>query len=81
MACDPAASAEVDSVACPPLSAPVPTSVAPSKNCTAPAAVAGVTVAVRVTLPPNVEGFGVPVTLVAVNTLTYCVIGNDVLAV
>jgi len=44
----------------------VPSTVAPSKNCTVPVAVAGATVATKVTEPPTMEGFGVAVKVVVV---------------
>ena len=54
MECVPEASKEVASVACPPLSVPVPRLVAPSRNVTVPVGVpaagaTGLTVAVSVT--------------------------------
>jgi hypothetical protein len=56
-------SADVDSVAVPPLKTPVPRLVAPSRKVTVPVAPA-VTVAVRVTLWPATEGFGDAVSVV-----------------
>lgn len=55
--CDPAASADVLYVVFPPLSVPVPRVVVPSLNVTVPVAAEGVTVAVRVTEFPYVDGF------------------------
>jgi hypothetical protein len=72
IACAPAVNAEVDSVAAPPApTLPVPIEVTPSvsKNVTVPVivpAVADVTVAVSVTLAPNVDGFKDDVTAVDV---------------
>jgi hypothetical protein len=43
--------------AVPPLSAAVPITVAPSRNCTLPVAAAGVTVALKVTVCPATDGF------------------------
>ena len=63
----------VDAV--PPLTGDVPSDVAPSKNWTVPVAVAGVTVAVTVTLWPTTDGFGDVVTAVvelAVFTVWVC---------
>jgi hypothetical protein len=53
----PTASADVDSVAVPDVTLPVPRLVVPSKKVIPPLAVAGVTVAVSVTDPPKVDGF------------------------
>jgi hypothetical protein len=60
-------SADVENVATPPaLSVPVPSKVAPSRKVTVPVGVPArlVTVAVKVTDWPKVEGFGEPVTIV-----------------
>ena len=54
----PNASADVLIDAVPPLNGALPSDVAPSKNWTVPVAVAGVTVAVTVTLCPTTDGFG-----------------------
>jgi hypothetical protein len=53
----PTLNALVAYVATPPLNVPVPKLVEPFLNVTVPLAVAGVTVAVNVTLLPFVEGF------------------------
>jgi hypothetical protein len=50
-------SVEMVSLAVPPLSVPVPIDVPLSLNVTVPVAVLGVTVAVKVTEAPKVEGF------------------------
>lgn len=55
--CDPTASVEVVNVVFPLLSVPVPNVVLPSLNVTVPVAAEGVTVAVKVTDEPYVEGF------------------------
>jgi len=65
--CGPAASADVDSCAVPPLSAITPSDVAPSRNCTVPVALEGDTVAVNVTDCPTVDGFRFDATLVDVD--------------
>lgn len=57
MECAPAASAEVDNVAVPPLSGALPSALLPSEKVTVPVAAAGDTFAVNVTLCPNAEGF------------------------
>jgi hypothetical protein len=53
-------------VAWPPLNVPVPSVVAPSLNVTVPLAALGVTVAVKVTLAPKVEGFRLEANVVVV---------------
>ena len=55
--CDPPASVEMLNVAFPLLIVPVPSVVLPSLNVTVPVAANGVTVAVKVTELPYVEGF------------------------
>ena len=50
--CDPAVRVDVLNVALPPLSAPVPRLVLPSRNVTVPVQVDGVTVAVNFTEEP-----------------------------
>ena len=70
----PIANAEVENVATPPLNAPVPTGLPPSRNVTVPVAVpapgaTGETVAVIVTDWPNMEGFREEVTAVALFAL------------
>jgi predicted lipoprotein len=65
MECGPTDSAEVDSVALPPVSGTVPSEVAPSKNCAVPVAADGDTVAVKVTFCPAAEGLAFEDTEVA----------------
>jgi hypothetical protein len=62
--CAPTASDAVLSVAEPPETGAVPSDDAPSKNWTVPVALAGVIVAVTVTLWPTTDGFGDVVTAV-----------------
>lgn len=78
---EPTASAEVDSVAWPALSVAVPIVVVPSRNATVPVGVpTPVTVAVKVTDCPAVEGFGKELTVVVVGwPTTVCVSAADVL--
>ena len=84
--CDPVASVDVLNVAVLPLNVPDPILVAPSKNVTVPIGVpeAVVTVAVKVTLWPNVEGlFDEVIDVVVVAggaAFTVCVIAGEVLA-
>ena len=54
---EPAASDVVENVAAPALKVPAPKTAPPSRNCTLPVAVAGVTCTVKVTAWPNVDGF------------------------
>ena len=76
----PNASADVLIDAVPPLNGALPSDVAPSKNWTVPVAVAGVTVAVTVTLWPTTDGFGDVVTAVAeLAVFTVWVCAPDVL--
>ena len=76
----PTASDDVLIEAVPPLTGDVPSDVAPSKNCTVPVAPDGVTVAVSVTLVPNVDGFGALASDVLVLAwLTVCDCAVDVL--
>ena len=56
MECDPVDRLVVESDAVPPLRAPAPSRMAPSKNCTVPVAPEGETVALNVTLCPTVDG-------------------------
>lgn len=56
MECDPVDNIDVLYVALPPLSVPVPKVVVPSLNVTVPVAAEGVTVPVKVTNEPYVEG-------------------------
>ena len=54
-------------------------SVVPSLNVTVPVAVDGVTVAVKVTEAPYVDGLGLDVTTVAVAAFdTFCVMSADI---
>jgi hypothetical protein len=65
--CEPAASTEVENVAWPALSVAVPMTLAPSNNWTVPVGVpVPVTVAVKVTACPAVDGFAEDVTAVLV---------------
>ena len=83
----PTASDDVLIDAVPPLTGDVPSDVAPSKNCTVPPGLPApgaltVTVAVTVTLAPNVDGFGALATDVVVAAgLTVCACTPDVLPV
>ena len=78
----PIESTDVESDAVPPLTVPVPSEVAPSKNCTVPVDAAGDTVAVNVTACPNVDGLGTDVSVVVVLiAFTVCVRTEDVLPV
>jgi hypothetical protein len=82
--CEPGVSAEVTSVACwPTSSVPVPMTVTPSRNWTAPVSVPGevlVTVAVKVTACPVVDGFAEEARAVFVGALfTVCVSVAEVL--
>jgi len=71
---------DVENVAIPPLTVPVPSVVAPSRNVTIPVAVEGVTVAVNVTACPKVDGFTfVPTAVVVFALFTVCVKGDEVL--
>ena len=70
----PTANAEVVNVAIPPLSAPVPIGLPPSRNVTVPVGVpapgaTGETVAVNVTDWPNTDGLTEEVTVVLVSAL------------
>ena len=59
----------------------VPNAVVPSLNVTLPEATAGVTVAVSVTVCPNVDGFGDPVKVVVEEAwVTVCVSAAETLA-
>ena len=73
--CEPVVSVDVDSVACPALSVPVPMVVVPSRNATVPVGVElPLTVAVKVTVWPAVDGFTDEITTVLVGTpFTVCV--------
>jgi hypothetical protein len=77
---DPSASVEVLKVVFPLLSVPVPSVVLPSLNVTMPVAVAGVTVAVKVTDVPNADGFADEAKVVVEFVLfTVCDNAEDVL--
>ena len=83
MECEPAASPEVENVACPALSAEAPRVVAPSRNVTDPVGVPELllTVAVKVTDCPANDGFAEDATTVVVAALfTVCVITEEVLS-
>ena len=83
--CDPVVNVAVVKVAVVPFNVPDPILVAPSKNVTVPVGVpdAVVTVAVKVTLWPNVEGFKDEVIVVVVvaggGAFTICVMAGEVL--
>ena len=83
----PTASDDVLIDAVPLLTGAVPSDVAPSKNCTVPPGLPApggltVTVAVSVTLAPNVDGFGALASDVDVLAwFTVCVCAGDVLPV
>ena len=81
MECEPTASVEVENVAWPALSVPVPSVVVPSRNVTEPVGVpTAVTVAVKVTACPAVEGFSEEATAVVVGwPITVCVSAVEVL--
>lgn len=64
----PTARPEVEKAAVPPLRVPLPRTEVPSKNVTLPVAVAGDTVAVKVTNCPASEGLTLEVTVVAEET-------------
>ena len=71
---------EIENVAVPALSVPVPSVAAPSLKVTVPVAAPGVTVAVNVTACPNVEGFVPDVTVVVLAASpTTCVNTAEVL--
>jgi hypothetical protein len=80
MECVPCVRAEVLKDAEPLASVDVPSTVLPSRNCTVPVAVEGVTPAINVTAPPTGEGFWVEVKAVVVVDLgfTVCVIAAEV---
>ena len=71
----------MDKVAVPPLSVPVPSVVAPSRNVTVPSAL-GVTVAVKVTISLRVEGLSDEVkTILEAVSFTTCETGDEVAVV
>jgi hypothetical protein len=80
----PLARSEVVNVAFALLSVPIPSTVAPSLNVTAPVGVpevAGLTVAVKVTALPNADGFAEESSVVEVAAFpTVCVRAEEVLA-
>jgi len=81
--CVPAVANDVESVATPELSVPVPSEVVPSRKVTVPVAVEGETVAVNVTLAPVVTDVGEAVSAVVVAVLveeTVMLTALDVLA-
>src|SRR6476619_3775250 len=85
MECPATDSADVEKVALPPLSVPVPSVVAPSLNVTVPVGVpepgpVAVTVAVNVTDPPKFDGFVPDTTAVVVaDCCPTCDVVDDVL--
>jgi len=82
MECFPTLSFDVESDACPPLTATVPNNFEPSRNRTVPVAADGDTVAVNVTVRPFLDGLGVDVTVVVVLALsTVCRSTEEVLPV
>ena len=69
----PTARLELENVATPALRVPLPSAVAPSKNVTVPVAADGETVAVKVTICPEVDGLRLDVAVVVVPALfTVC---------
>jgi hypothetical protein len=82
MECGPPDNDDICSAADPLLAVAVPSDVAPSRNWTVPVAVAGDTVAVKVTGWPNADGFGVALSVTLEEDLeTVCVTAADVLVV
>ena len=82
MECVPAVNAEVENVAWPALRETTPICAAPSRNVTVPVGVpdALLTVAVKVTEPPAVEGLSEEATAEVVGwPFTVCVIAAEVL--
>jgi hypothetical protein len=73
MECVPCVKAEVVNEAEPLERVPVPSTVDPSRNCTAPVAEVGLTMALKVTVPPTNEGFHDEVSVVDVTVkFTVC---------
>jgi len=70
---DPTASVEMVNVVFPPLSVPVPNVVPPFLNVTVPVAAEGVTVAVKVTELPYVDGFNEEVSVTEEEDLPYII--------
>ena len=88
MECDPAERFDLVMVACPLRSVPVPIDIVPSLKVTVPLGVpevAGLTVAVNVTVPPKAAGFAEETKLVEVAVelllVMFCVSAGDVLPV
>jgi hypothetical protein len=80
MECVPAPSAEVASAATPEVTAAVPITAPPSRNCTVPAAAEGDIVAVNVTDWPKVDGFEEDAAAIVLGALfTVCATAADVL--
>jgi hypothetical protein len=82
MVCVPAASDDVRYDALPLASVALPSTVAPSLNCTVPVAVAGVTVAVKVTIWPLATELALVASTVVVFVFVVvmvCVIAAEVL--
>jgi hypothetical protein len=78
MECAPCVKDEVVNEAEPLESVPVPNTVLPSRNCTVPVAVAGLTVAMNDTDAPTSAGFCVDVSAVVVGVkFTVCVNGEE----
>ena len=76
----PAPSDEVLSTAAPPLIVALPSTVAPSLNCTVPLAALGVTAAVKVTDCPETAGFREEATATVAEALpTLRIAGGEVL--
>jgi hypothetical protein len=86
--CVPPDRLEVENAALPPLSVPVPSATklalhgvgeqVSSENVTVPVAVGGETVAAKVTVCPNIDGFGLDVTVTVVKRVfTNCVSAPD----
>src|ERR1039457_7305481 len=81
MECGPTDKVESDRVAEPLVIVAVPSTVEPSRNCTVPVAVLGVTAAVRVTFCPLVEGLGEEANATLdVTLLTACIKMAELLA-
>ena len=78
MECEPCVNDKVLNKATPFESATVPSNVVPSRNCTLPVAVDGVTVAVKVTELPTTAGFADEITVTEDEACTVCVSMADV---
>jgi hypothetical protein len=73
MECDPWLNEEVVKEATPLVSAVVPSTVVPSRNCTLPVAVEGETLALKVTGDPTTAGFGIDIKVTDDEACTVCV--------